>query len=149
MSKILCRIYAAVVITAAFPMAAQAQIREDTHFGTGRIGRTHFDVMPLRYYGGIYRGQPVRRGSNVWPKRYDYYHNWRQSYSPYWGWDVAAGLLASGPAYYVYYGVGYGDEYGYEAPDAGAIAYCMQRFRSYDLVSGSYLGPDGYRHPCP
>lgn len=29
------------------------------------------------------------------------------------------------------------------------IAYCMQRFRSYDPASGTYLGYDGLRHPCP
>ena len=29
------------------------------------------------------------------------------------------------------------------------IAYCMQLFRSYDPASGTYLGYDGYRHPCP
>jgi len=28
-------------------------------------------------------------------------------------------------------------------------AYCAQRFRSYDPASGSYLGVDGARHPCP
>jgi hypothetical protein len=28
-------------------------------------------------------------------------------------------------------------------------AYCAQRFRSYDPASGTYLGTDGYRHPCP
>lgn len=28
-------------------------------------------------------------------------------------------------------------------------AYCAQRFRSYDPRSGTYLGYDGYRHPCP
>ena len=30
-----------------------------------------------------------------------------------------------------------------------AINYCMQRFRSFDPQSMSYLGNDGYRHPCP
>jgi hypothetical protein len=30
-----------------------------------------------------------------------------------------------------------------------AVAYCMQRFRSYDPQSGTYLGFDGLRHPCP
>ena len=37
-------------------------------------------------------------------------------------------------------------------PDTGAsdsIAYCQQRFRSYDPSSGTYLGFDGIRHPCP
>ena len=30
-----------------------------------------------------------------------------------------------------------------------AVAYCMRRFRSYDPASGTYLGYDGLRHPCP
>jgi hypothetical protein len=30
-----------------------------------------------------------------------------------------------------------------------AVAYCMQTYRSYDPQSGTYLGYDGYRHPCP
>jgi BA14K-like protein len=30
-----------------------------------------------------------------------------------------------------------------------AVAYCMRRFRSYDPESGTYVGHDGYRHPCP
>lgn len=42
--------------------------------------------------------------------------------------------IASQPRYYV---------------DDGAVAYCMQRFRSYDPRSGTYLGYDGLRHPCP
>jgi hypothetical protein len=25
----------------------------------------------------------------------------------------------------------------------------MQTYRSYDPRSGTYLGNDGYRHPCP
>jgi hypothetical protein len=40
----------------------------------------------------------------------------------------------------------------YGAPVYGgndAVAYCMQRFRSYDPGSGTYLGYDGLRHPCP
>lgn len=30
-----------------------------------------------------------------------------------------------------------------------ANAYCSQRYRSYDPASGTYLGYDGMRHPCP
>jgi BA14K-like protein len=36
---------------------------------------------------------------------------------------------------------------GYAAGDSAA--YCKQRFRSYDPASGTYLGYDGQRHPCP
>ena len=33
--------------------------------------------------------------------------------------------------------------------NGGAVAYCEQTYRSYDPASGSYLGYDGVRHPCP
>jgi hypothetical protein len=29
------------------------------------------------------------------------------------------------------------------------VAYCMQTYRSYDPQSGTYLGYDGLRYPCP
>lgn len=32
---------------------------------------------------------------------------------------------------------------------SNAASYCAQRFRSYDPGSGTYLGRDGLRHPCP
>jgi hypothetical protein len=55
-----------------------------------------------------------------------------------------------------YYGYGYDPGYGYAAPGGYVAAapgedaaYCAQRFRSYDPASGTYLGYDGYRHPCP
>ncbi len=35
------------------------------------------------------------------------------------------------------------------APGGDAVAYCMQRYRSYDPGSGTFLGYDGLRHPCP
>jgi hypothetical protein len=41
---------------------------------------------------------------------------------------------------------------GYAAPvpqSADAVAYCRQQFKSYDVRSGTYLGHDGQRHPCP
>ncbi len=81
-----------------------------------------------------------------------------------WGWGVGAGIAAgaligagiaaSRPYYYdpYYYGPAY---YGpppvvYGPPAVGdGVAYCMRRFRSYDPASGTYLGYDGLRHPCP
>jgi hypothetical protein len=29
------------------------------------------------------------------------------------------------------------------------VAYCIRRFKSYDLATRTYLGYDGKRHPCP
>lgn len=32
---------------------------------------------------------------------------------------------------------------------ADTEGYCSQRYKSYDPASGTYLGYDGNRHPCP
>lgn len=95
-------------------------------------------VTPIQYrrygsrgYRGGYRGRSYRGG-----------------YRPYYRDPGAAialgivsgaligGMLAAPPArsYYV---------------EDDAVAYCMRRFRSYDPASGTYLGYDGLRHPCP
>ncbi|HLH98737.1 MAG TPA: BA14K family protein [Xanthobacteraceae bacterium] len=84
-----------------------------------------------------------------------------------WGWGAGAGFIAGAviggalaPRYYpypYYYGPGpyyYGPGPYYapgpvSAPGGDAVAYCMQRFKSYDPASGTYLGYDGVRHPCP
>jgi hypothetical protein len=87
-----------------------------------------------RYYGGGYGG------------------GWG-----YYGGGLAVGAILGGLLAAPYYGGGYYDGYGYdgygygyEAPaDDSGVAYCMQRFRSYDPASGTYLGNDGHRHPCP
>ena len=76
-----------------------------------------------------------------------------------WGWGAGAGFVGgailggmlAAPYYYgprPYYGYGpYYRARGYYS--GNAVAYCLQRFRSYDVGSGTYLGYDGYRHPCP
>jgi BA14K-like protein len=38
--------------------------------------------------------------------------------------------------------------YGYRVAE-DAVAYCKQRFRSYNAATGTYLGYDGQRHSCP
>jgi hypothetical protein len=63
------------------------------------------------------------------------------------GGAIIGGMLANP----YYYGPGpYYPAPGYVVPLPGnAVAYCLQRFKSYDPGSGTYLGYDGYRHPCP
>jgi hypothetical protein len=98
------------------------------------------------------------------------WHNgWRHGYRP--GLGFAAGLAVGsglGYGYGGYYDGYYGDDYAYNDDgyaysdgyyDAGAPGYvvssnddpasCAQRYRSYDPASGTYLGYDGQRHPCP
>jgi len=33
--------------------------------------------------------------------------------------------------------------------NVSAVDYCAQRYRSFDPATGTYLGFDGARHPCP
>ena len=69
---------------------------------------------------------------------------------------ILGGIIASQQRPY-YYGDGYAPRYygGYApAPryyggGGDQDAYCFSRFKSYDPASGTYLGYDGYRHPCP
>lgn len=77
-----------------------------------------------------------------------------------WGWGAGAAGFAAGaligsalaPRPYYYYGgppAYYYDEPAYAYAPGDEVAYCSQRFRSYDPRSGTYLGYDGRRHPCP
>jgi hypothetical protein len=67
------------------------------------------------------------------------------------GWGIGAGFLGGmiiggmlASPYYYGPGPNYGPGYG-----GDAVGYCVQRFKSYDPRSGTYLGYDGLRHPCP
>lgn len=87
-----------------------------------------------------------------------------------WGWGLggfAAGAIIgsaiAAPYYYGgYYPYGYYPAYGYPAPaygpgygapaavgPGGDPGYCAQRYKSYDPATGTFLGFDGQRHPCP
>ncbi|MDX3972042.1 MAG: BA14K family protein [Bradyrhizobium sp.] len=97
-------------------------------------------------------------GGSNWSGRHGYRHR-RGGFWPGFATGVAVGGLGS----YAYYGSGYGyyDDpyyYGsyYDEPSVAVVqdggdsaAYCAQRFKSYDPASGTYLGYDGRRHPCP
>lgn len=68
------------------------------------------------------------------------------------GTAIGVGSAFADPYYYDDGAYGYYDD----SPDVevvpsggGDVAYCQQRFKSYDISSGTYLGYDGMRHPCP
>ena len=65
------------------------------------------------------------------------------------GPSYGGGVLGARAACYGADGNNYGSYGAYNGGDTDAIAYCTQRFRSYDPASGSYLGYDGLRHACP
>jgi hypothetical protein len=93
-----------------------------------------------------------------------------------WGWGLggfaAGAIIGSAIASPYYYGGYYPYAYpypaypaygypppaapyyggpGYAAPPPGGsdVAYCAQRYKSYDPGTGTYLGYDQQRHPCP
>jgi hypothetical protein len=73
----------------------------------------------------------------------------------YYGADYGAAGYGYAPAGYGsgYAPVGYGSDLGTTetdvAPSDNSASYCVQRFRSYDQRTGTYLGNDGRRHRCP
>jgi len=91
-------------------------------------------------YRGYYRGGPryVERRYYGRPYRYGYYRH-------HHGNALAAGALglATGAI------IGGAIAQSQAAPVYQGNAYCAQRYRSYDPASGTYLGYDGLRHPCP
>jgi hypothetical protein len=81
-------------------------------------------------------------------------------YRRYWGGPgpgpaiglgiVAGAILGAAIVSQPYYGPGYYPGYYPPPPPPGdPVGYCMSRFKSYDPGSGTYLGYDGLRHPCP
>ncbi|MDQ2080071.1 BA14K family protein [Xanthobacteraceae bacterium Astr-EGSB] len=84
---------------------------------------------------------------------------WRHHHNRHggWGWGAGAGfaagaLLGGALASRPYYGSGYYSGEPYAAvpgPSPSDVDYCSRRFKSYDPASGTYLGYDGNRHPCP
>jgi hypothetical protein len=119
------------------------------HFSGG--GATHFGGGGPHFGGG--GGGGFRRGGGFIPGAV--------------AGAVIGGAIATAPyGYYgdpgYYYGPGYDpgyyqDQYDDQGPvvavpvpgGGDAVAWCMQTYRSYDPRSGTYLGFDGYRHPCP
>jgi hypothetical protein len=72
-------------------------------------------------------------------------------YGPYYGapyyygpGPYAAPAYGPGPA--PGYGPGYAPGPG---PGGDAVALCVRKYRSYDPSTGTFMGNDGQRHPCP
>jgi hypothetical protein len=137
------------VMALVLPMAAAPTISFAQGWGSGVGGG-----------GGGGVGGGFQRGAVSGP-RYSggggYYRHHRHGGGFFPG--AVAGALVGGAiasqSYGYYDSPGYYDD-GYVddgvvavAPGGGDDAYCSQRYRSYDPASGTYLGYDGQRHPCP
>lgn len=148
MSKTIAKLATAALIAIALPLYAGVASAAPVSGALAIKNAATSNIENVRYYGWRGGGYGWRGGG--------------------WGWGgVGAGLAAgaiiggvlAAPYYYgggPYYAYGGGPYYapapGYYAQPYGgddAVAYCMQRYRSYDPRSGTFLGNDGYRHPCP
>ncbi|MBM7486009.1 hypothetical protein JOE52_004991 [Bradyrhizobium canariense] len=71
-------------------------------------------------------------------------HHWRDGYRHRYGrgWGPAVGGFVAGAAI----GSALANS---RAQAAENNTYCSQRYKSYDPSSGTYMGYDGIRHPCP
>lgn len=134
MRKLLIAALGIGVLGAAAPMPASAQsLRVDPAVASANLSVTNVQYRRYnngRYYGGRHYGRHWNGGAAVGAGIA----------------GLAAGAIIGGaiansqqPTYYE------------GGPSAGgdAVAYCMQRFRSYDPASSTYLGYDGVRHSCP
>ncbi|WP_315833326.1 BA14K family protein [Bradyrhizobium prioriisuperbiae] len=89
--------------------------------------------------GGGFRGGGWRGGG--W---HGHHHHRHRGYWP----GIGIGGAYASPYYYDddYYD----DDVAVDvAPSGGSVAYCKSRFKSYNPATGTYLGYDGRRHPCP
>lgn len=146
-------------------------------FRAGAIGGgARFAASPGFVRPSVAAAPVARFGGGAAGPRYagNWNGGWHGGYRRHGGFwpGLAAGALVGGAlaanAYYdpYYYGGGYGyydNSYydggyydnGYDdgtvavVPGGGDSTYCAQRYRSYDPASGTYLGYDGQRHPCP
>ena len=145
-----CGIWAVALGTAlaAVTIPASAQLaRPQTALGV-TDGNDLLTAVQFRGRGGYRGGYGGYRGYGGGYR----YGGWRGP-GVGLGIGLATGALIGGalaaPYYYdpsYYYAPAPGAYYG--APD-NSVDYCMQRFRSYDPASGTYVGYDGRRHPCP
>jgi hypothetical protein len=114
---------------AAIPPAAAAPMMPNQVNGA-----TTAETVQFRHHGGWRHGG--------WHRGYGH-GGYRYGHRGYgYGYGPALGGLAAGAII--------GGAIANSRAQAGdAEAYCVQRFKSYDPASGTYLGYDGQRHACP
>jgi hypothetical protein len=90
-------------------------------------------ALAAPYYGGYYGG-PYYYAS---PYYADPYYVVDDSY---YSEPIGGGAYYGGSPYY---------RGAYARGGNADVSYCARRYRSYDPRSGTFLGNDGRRHPCP
>jgi hypothetical protein len=133
LSRMIC---AAVLAGATALASAQGAVAAPLAVNGG-LGNTASSIETVQYRRGgpgWHHGGGWRHGGSGWHhRRYGgrYYGN---------GAAVLGGLAA---------GAVIGGAIANSQARTDGVAYCSQRYKSYDPASGTYLGYDGGRHPCP
>ena len=135
---------AAAILTLTLPVIdsapSYAQGGRHGHHGGGWHHRVGGGFLPGALAGAVIGGAIASQ---------NYYNNgYYGAGSPYYGNTYYGNTYAAQP----YYDAPYDDEPVVQVAPAGGgddVAYCMQRYRSYDPRSGTYLNNDGTRYPCP
>lgn len=102
-------------------------------------------AAPLSPQTATVQTRAVEGVTNVqWRGHHD--HGWHGGHWGHrhrgYGWGPAIGGLAAGAMI----GSAIANS---NAAVGDTVSYCMSRFKSYDPASGTYLGYDGLRRPCP
>jgi hypothetical protein len=134
------------------------------HMGGGRPGGNFHPGGAANFRAGGGGNFRPGGGGAQWSGGGYHHHG---NFGPRVAAGVAGAVIGGALASQAYYGGGYYDpgtayyDNGYYDDGSGAVAveaapggddstaYCMQTYRSYDPQSGTYLGYDGLRHPCP
>jgi BA14K-like protein len=122
-------------------------VRPNAGAGVGQAGRG----------GGNWRGAQGSRGNEGWRGDRDRDRDQNRGFVPGLVTGAIIGGALASQSYGYYGGPGYYEDQYYDDPAASppapvgddAVTYCIQNFSSYDPASGTYLGNDGLRHPCP
>ena len=115
------------------------------HYGNNRYWKN-------KRYGNNRRWKNKHYGwnNNGWNNgwcRYGRCNGYNNGWNNAWPWFAAgAAVGVIGSNYYDNY-YDDGPSYGYGGYDAH-VQWCLNRYRSYDPRSDTYMGYDGYRHRC-
>jgi hypothetical protein len=118
---------------------AQANIgaaRSGSFAGRGQFANGYGHGRRLGFGPGVGFAAGLAAGSAL-GYGYDGYYDGDYAYNDYYGDGDPGYVLSSG------------DDSDYVVSNADNSGYCAQRYQSYDPASGTYLGYDGQRHPCP
>jgi hypothetical protein len=112
---------------------------------SGRGDRRYDGRHSGRYDGrhGKWNHYDRRHHGNRYKHRHGHYNHYHDGYWYSWPWWLGTGI---GIGIGAYYGDYYDEPY-YDTTSAHA-AWCLARYRSYNIATDTYMGYDGYLHRC-